>query len=126
MKLGIGTMEPNTTIIPIILDNGSLLRVEATVMQPLVADALANYGEEIETDVALTIPTLKEIAGAIEGIATTLKTTFDKIKPNKASVEFGVEFGCEAGQLTAMIVKGTSKANLKITLQYENQVPAKS
>jgi hypothetical protein len=51
-------------------------------------------------------------------IADTIKASLDKAKPSKASVEFGLEFGYESGQLTAMIVKGASKANLKIILEW--------
>ncbi len=42
-----------------------------------------------------------------------------RVKPTKASVELGLEIGVEAGQLTALLVKGTGKANLKITLQWD-------
>jgi hypothetical protein len=37
------------------------------------------------------------------------------------TTEFGVEFGYESGQLTALIVKGTGKANLKITMEWTKE-----
>lgn len=43
--------------------------------------------------------------------------TLDKIKPDKASANFGVELAVEAGNLTALIVKGWGKGNLEITLE---------
>ena len=45
-------------------------------------------------------------------------TTFQKVKPRKASVELGLEVGLESGHLTALLVKGTGTANLKLTLEW--------
>jgi hypothetical protein len=44
-----------------------------------------------------------------------------KARPKKATVKFGMEMAIEAGQLTAVIVKGSGKANLEITLEWEAQ-----
>ena len=117
-------MELNTTVIPVRLNNGARLKVEATRMPAIVDVTMGEEGKEIETDVALAIPALKDISEAIEGVAMTVKQSFATVKPNKATVEFGLEFGCEAGQITALIVKGTSKANLKMTLQFDNPAPS--
>ncbi|NER99250.1 MAG: hypothetical protein F6J86_36415, partial [Symploca sp. SIO1B1] len=76
-------------------------------------------GEEVESDVSSNYQYLQQATDAIEGIADTLKQSLEKIQPTKASVEFGLEFGYESGQITAMIVKGGSKANLKITLEWQ-------
>ena len=38
--------------------------------------------------------------------------TLDKIKPDKASANFGVELAVEAGNLTALIVKGWGKSTI--------------
>jgi hypothetical protein len=45
------------------------------------------------------------------------------VKPKKATVKFGMELAIESGQLTAVIVKGSGKGNLEITLEWE--VPTK-
>ncbi|MGW4060007.1 CU044_2847 family protein [Amycolatopsis sp. NPDC004747] len=42
-----------------------------------------------------------------------------KVKPAKVAVEFGCEVGVESGQLTAILVKGTAKANVKVTLEWK-------
>lgn len=65
------------------------------------------------------------VIGAIEGISLGVRLALESVKPTKASVEIGLEIGLEAGQLTALLVKGTGKANLKITLQWEFGSPAK-
>ena len=41
-----------------------------------------------------------------------------RVKPDHATVEFGVDASVEAGGLTALIVKGTGSATLKITLEW--------
>lgn len=58
------------------------------------------------------------VTSAIEGIAESLKDTLDKAKPQKATVTFGVKVGLEKGQLVALVVNGTSEANLEITLEW--------
>ena len=40
------------------------------------------------------------------------------VKPDKFSVTFGLEIAVESGELTALIVKGTGKANLEITMEW--------
>ena len=61
-----------------------------------------------------------EIMGEVaQGIGNTL----GKAKPTKASVELGVEFGLENGQLVGLIARGSGKANLKISLEWERSEP---
>ncbi len=42
-----------------------------------------------------------------------------KVKPKKATLKFGMEIAVESGALTAVIVKGSGKANLEITFEWE-------
>ncbi len=72
-----------------------------------------------ETDVGikdvLSFDGLVDSLGAItEGVTSALQ----RIKPDKATLEFGVDVGVEAGALTALLVKGTGTATLKITLEW--------
>ena len=60
----------------------------------------------------------ENVTQTIEAIAMELQVTIDKIKPKKSTVKFGMELGVEAGQLTALLVKGSGKANLEITLEW--------
>ncbi len=98
-------MEIRTELIKTQLADGTIVHIQAVVIG----------GEE---EVAFTLPSFKPVTDAIEGIATSLVTTFQKVKPRKASVEFGLEIALEAGQLTALLVKGFSTSNLKITLEW--------
>jgi len=59
-----------------------------------------------------TITTM--ITNIAQGIGGAIKAT----KPNKASVELGLEFGVQEGKLVALIARGSGKANLKIKLEW--------
>jgi len=111
-------MDSVPSIVPVTLENGAIIRVQATLIGEPADASLPEVGEEVESDVSLNLRPLKEVADSIEGIAQTIKTALDKVKPSKASVEFNVEFGFEAGQLTAMIVQGSGNANLRVCLEW--------
>lgn len=98
-------MTTRQELIPVKLANGVEMRVAATVLG----------GEE---DVALKLLSFDEITDALEGIAGSLNAALQKIKPKKASVEFGLEVAVESGKLTALLVKGSGTATLNITLEW--------
>jgi hypothetical protein len=91
--------------VPIQLPNGSVIKVE-----------VARTGRE---DVAFEAYQFQPLADAIEGVVQMIAAPLQKVKPKKATVKLGLELGVEAGQLTAMIVKGSGKGNLEITLEWE-------
>jgi hypothetical protein len=95
------------TMVPVQIEGGPVILVEARSLG----------GEE---QVGAKLPRFEDVTEAVEGIAAAFSETMARIQPKKASVEFGVEVGLESGQLTALLVKGTGKANLKITLQWES------
>lgn len=105
--------------IPVQLENGALIRVEATKVGSSTSTVIP--GEEIESDVGAKIQSLKEVNDAIEGIAESVVESLKKFSPSKSTIEFGIDFGYESGQLTALIVKGTGKANLKITMEWSKE-----
>ncbi len=98
-------METRTEIIKAELANGGTLHIQATILG----------GEE---EVVFALPSFEGVTHAIEGIAESVVTTLEKVKPQKASVEFGLEVALESGQLTALLVKGSGTSNLKITLEW--------
>ena len=98
-------MESRTEIITVTVADGKKIKVEVTPIG----------GEE---DVSDSIQSFEQVTGAIEGIAKSVLETMDRIKPKKATVEFGLELATESGQLTALLVKGSGKANLKISLEW--------
>jgi hypothetical protein len=56
----------------------------------------------------------------IEAIASELGGLLKRVGPSKASIEFSIEVGLESGKLTALLVKGSGKANFKIALSWDN------
>ena len=98
-------METRTEIIKAELANGGTLHIQATILG----------GEE---EVVFALPSFEGVTHAIEGIAQSVVSTLEKVKPQKASVEFGLEVALESGQLTALLVKGSGTSNLKITLEW--------
>ena len=103
-------MEPRESqiqTIPVQLDNGTVIRVQVT-----------STGRE---DVAFDIKSFNQVTEALEGICQTIAETLHKVKPDKASVKFGMELAIESGHLTAVIAKGTSKANLEFILEWKKE-----
>jgi hypothetical protein len=97
---------PNSTV-QVELPNEKTVRFE-----------VASTGRE---DVAFDVKQFQPVAEAIEGVVQMIATPIQKVKPKKATVKFGMELAIEAGQLTAVIVKGSGKGNLEITLEWESQ-----
>lgn len=98
--------ESRSETVPVQLPNG-VVRVE-----------VANTGRE---DVGFDLKEFQPVADAIEGVVQMIAAPIQRVKPKKATVKFGMELAIEAGQLTAVIVKGSGKANLEITLEWETQ-----
>ncbi|MEO0770187.1 MAG: CU044_2847 family protein [Cyanobacteria bacterium J06649_4] len=71
------------------------------------------------SNVSIERRAFKEAMENLEGVIEALTSTINKVRPTKASVKFGVDIGIESGQLTAVIMKGSSKANIEITMEWE-------
>jgi Trypsin-co-occurring domain 1 len=99
-------MELQSRIISVELSDGTNVRIEAT----LIGDRKINFQ---------TRP-FNEVTTAIESLTKEIAESLQKVKPDRASVKFGIEIGMEAGRLTPLLVKGTSTANLEITLEWHN------
>ena len=107
-------MGPTITTIPIRLPNGTVMRAEVT---PIATSGsperdVANVPEVGEQDIT-------KITGTVEGLAASFAGIFPKLGFKEASVEFGVELGVETGGLTALLVKGTGSASLKVNLVWK-------
>ena len=65
---------------------------------------------------------LKEITNYISDIGKELgesvKNISKNLQPDEITLEIGMEVAAEAGELTAIIVKGSSKANFKISMKW--------
>jgi len=105
MEDGTSMARTRTKPVKVTLDNGTDMYVQARVVKG-------------ETDIASLTGSFEKVTQAIEGIAQSLTAAWEKAKPSRASVEFGVEFAYEAGQVLAMFVDGSTTASMKITLEW--------
>lgn len=67
-----------------------------------------------------TLP-FESVAKAITKLSQVVAAPIQAVKPTKATVKYGLAIGIEQGSLVAAIVRGTGKANLEITLEWQNQ-----
>ena len=99
-------MELQRKIITVELNDGTHVRVEATLI-----------GER-----KLTFQTrpFSEITSVIESLTKEIAETIQKVNPDKAKVRFGLDVGIESGKLTPLLVKDASTGNIEITLEWGN------
>jgi hypothetical protein len=101
-------MAQRTVIVPVVMPDGSTIQVDATVEGPM--------GQNVGTELA-ALP-MDGVLTSIEVISKTFSQTLEKVKPDKASIEFGIEIAVKEGSLTGVLVKGSATANLVITLTW--------
>jgi hypothetical protein len=61
---------------------------------------------------------VRSISAAAETVSDSIMSGLRKVQPGKVVVEFGCEIGVDAGNLTAILVKGAAKANVKVTVEW--------
>ncbi|MFE1228563.1 CU044_2847 family protein [Streptomyces sp. NPDC058745] len=90
----------------------AVLFVETERLGPDLAE------EGLEGPRALT-PDLSEVTHALSSFAGQIGEALHRAAPDRATVEFGCQLGLESGKLTALIVKGSATANLRVTLEWD-------
>jgi Trypsin-co-occurring domain 1 len=104
--------ETDTEIVKVRLPDGTELNFETT--PPGGEQKVGKLEDVLDSS---------KIAKTIEGTVEILRGTFERIKPDKASVKFGLKVAVESGQLTAVVVKGSGEANLEVTLEWSGSHP---
>lgn len=61
---------------------------------------------------------LDTILPSLTALAEQLNTTLKSAKPSKLKCELGIQLSIDAGKIVGLVVSGSSKANLKITLEW--------
>ena len=101
-------MDRRSEIIPIELSDGTIVKIEATPI-----------GEQ---QVSFRSLPFKEATAVIKSFARDVASALQEVnaasQPDKISVKIGFEVAVESGQLTALIVKGSGKANLEISMEW--------
>lgn len=62
---------------------------------------------------------LKGVRDTVEAVAREMADVWDNVKPDSASVEFGLAITAKGGLLTGLIVDADGSANLKVTLNWK-------
>jgi hypothetical protein len=98
-------MEFQTKIISVELSDGTNIRVEATPIG--------------DRKMGLQTRPFNEVTTVIESLCKDIGETIQKVKPDRATIKFGIDIGMEAGKVTALLVKGSDTANIEITLEWD-------
>ncbi|WP_157621549.1 CU044_2847 family protein [Saccharothrix sp. NRRL B-16348] len=105
-----------------VLDGGRKERVQVRIGDQVAyvdVDRIAGSDEE---EVSARLPSLDDFTSSLSAITDTVSDAiaggFRKIKPDKITLEFGFEVGVESGKLTAILVKGSAKANIKVVAEW--------
>jgi len=96
------------------LSDSRTLYIETTATGPGNVGAPVNVG--VRPDLRL-----EQVADTVAAFSDMMVAAIKKARPSKASIEFGLEIGVEAGQLTAILVKGSGKTTLSIHIEWSSQ-----
>jgi hypothetical protein len=110
-KTTIGTPKP--TFLPVKLDNDTIIHIEATQLEGEVV------GEGYIASVEL--PSFQQVTNTIKSMAKSFAAMWNEVQPSKASIEFGIEVGFEPGNLTALLIKGSGKGHLTVTVEWAKE-----
>ena len=92
------------------LPDGTEMYIQATVVGKSATSS--------EQDVVHKLPSFSQAMKSLEGMATSLTNIWEKAKPTSASVEFGLEFAWDSGELLAWLVDSSATASMKIRLEW--------
>lgn len=98
-----------TKPISVKLDDETTIQIETAIPR----------GEHNISDTKMVME-YEKFSMSVEKIATQTLEPLKNLKAKKVTLKMGLALGLESGGLTAMIVKGTGKANMEITIEWEN------
>ncbi|MGW5702124.1 CU044_2847 family protein [Amycolatopsis japonica] len=112
---------PLTIDDPVLPGRSVYLQVEAEDGPILVEAALVGGQEDEEVSARmLAFGEFTTALGSVtKSVTGAVMSGLGKVKPDKVAVEFGCELGVESGKLTAILVKGTAKATVKVTMEWK-------
>jgi hypothetical protein len=101
--------EESTSVVPVRLHDGKIIHIEVRDLG----------GRQKVSD--LKDLSFENVIASIEALGNDIVGVLKRLEPQKATIEMGFEIGAESGQLTALLVKGTGKANLKVSLEWSKE-----
>lgn len=73
-----------------------------------------------EHDVSISEHHIDGVMDAVREISRRLHIVLEAVKPQEASVEFGIQLAAKSGKLAAMLIEGSGDASFKITMKWKN------
>lgn len=131
----------DTVIAPIELEDGTVIYMEATRLAPSraaesrsgdVSGTFATdsngggWGRSGDVSGDQKVPeipkgSINTVLKGVEQLAKAVAETAEKSNAFEIAVEFGIELGVDTnGTLTSLFVKGTGKANMKVSLKWSH------
>lgn len=98
-----------TEVITVKLDENTNIQIETTLPR----------GERDISDETINLE-YEKFSMTVEKIASQTLKPLKKLQAKKVTLKMGLALGIESGGLTAMIVKGTGKANMEVVIEWEN------
>lgn len=92
----------------------NVVSIELESGRRILVEAMSRGDEQV----AMSMPKFSGFAESVTEISKAVMSAIDAIKPDSAEVEFGIDASVESGELTALLVKGSGKANLKVKLSW--------
>jgi len=98
-----------TRIVSAKVSDSKTIRVQVTPLKAKLGEQEVGFEHVFD---------FRQVIDGLSGIVAAIDQKLKDIAAKKTIVEFGLEIGVEAGNLTALIAKGSGAANLKITLEW--------
>jgi len=71
-----------------------------------------------EGEVSSKLPSFGAVLETVEELGRAFTAVFENVKPKHASVEIGLDIAMEAGQLSALLVKGSAKGAIVVKFDW--------
>jgi len=101
------------------MESQTVVRRAGVAGSDLVILVEARFSGDMEEDVGV-----RDLLG-FEGVESSIRTISERVvralegaRPDRATVEFGIDVAVDAGGLTGLLVKGSGAATLKVTLSW--------
>ena len=100
--------ETQTKVIPLKLEDGLVVYVESTVLPG-------------DKDVAFSALPFDDFTKVIGKVTTSILNALKKVSPDKTNIELGFQVSVKSGKLSSVLVQGSGKANIKVTLEWNGK-----
>lgn len=60
------------------------------------------------------------VADTVAAVASSLAAAWESVRPDEATVEFGLKVTAKTGKLTGLLVEGGGDATLKVTMSWKS------